>query len=393
MPETLSNYDFETCIDRRDTGSLKWEKYAGRDVLPLWVADMDFVCAPEILDALQERLNHGVLGYTIATRDAEDAALAYLKRAHGYEARREWLVWMHGMVPGLNVAARAFGSAGDAVLTCTPVYPPFLSAPAWQDRECQTSPLIYQDGRWTFDFEDLARKVTPKTRCFFLCSPHNPVGRVFDEDEIRRIATFCLERDIVLLSDEIHCDLLLDEVKHTCTATLSPEIEDNTITFMAPSKTWNVPGLACAFAVIKNPTIRQQFRQAARGFVTEVNAFGYAGLTAAYNHGEPWRQALLQRLRANRDLVYRTLGEHLPEIKLLPMQATYLAWLNIEGLQKLGIDDAHSFFIQTGVGLSPGRDFGDARWLRLNFGCPQATLEEALRRMCQAVAERRSTSN
>lgn len=382
------NYDFDTVINRHGTGSLKWDRF-GPEVLPLWVADMDFACAPEVLEALHARVDHGIMGYTIPPRTAEDAALAYLKRQHGYTAEREWLVWMHGMVPGLNIAARAFSVPGDEVLCNSPVYPPFLNAPGWQDRVSVNSPLRWDGKRWTFDFEDLEKKVTPKTKLFYLCSPHNPVGRVFDRDELLALGEFCVRHGILLLSDEIHCDLLLNGAKHTSTVTLSPEIEDITISFMAPSKTYNVPGLACAFATIKDTTLRNKFKLAARGLITEINPFGYAGLTACYEKGEPWRQALLAYLKANHDFLYDFIAKKIPEITLRPMQATYLAWLNIEGLKARGIENPHSFFIENGVGLSPGKDFGDDRYLRLNFGCPRSTLEEALDRMARAVAAKR----
>ncbi len=382
------SYDFDTVIDRHGTGSLKWDRF-GPDVLPLWVADMDFACAPEVLEALHARVDHGIMGYTLPSREAEDAALAYLERQHGYKAEREWLVWMHGMVPGLNIAARAYAESGDEVLTCTPVYPPFLGAPSWQDRVSTTSPLKWDGARWTFDFDDLKNKVTDRTRLFYLCSPHNPVGRVYDQAELRGLGDFCRKHNLVLLSDEIHCDLLLGGIKHTCTATLSPEIEDICVTFMAPSKTYNVPGLACAFATIKDATLRGKFKLAARGLITEINPFGYAGLIACYEKGEPWRQELLAYLKANRDFLYGFIEENLPEIKVRPMEATYLAWLNIEGLKALGIENPHRFFIEHGVGLSPGKDFGDDRYLRLNFGCPRSVLEEALNRMVKAVAAKR----
>lgn len=382
-------YDFDTFIDRTGTGSLKWQKYAGQDVLPLWVADMDFACAPEILEALHQRVDHGVMGYTVPPAAAVDAALAYLERAHGYHAQPEWLFFMHGMVPGLNIAARAFGQPGDGVLTCTPIYPPFLTAPVWQERLSQTSHLKLVEQQWTFDFDDLEKAVTPQTRTFFLCNPHNPVGRVYSQAELEQLAAFCERHDLVLLSDEIHCDLILDDRRHIPTASLGEALEERTLTFMAPSKTYNVPGLACAFAIIKNARLRAAFKQAARGYVTEVNPFGYTGLIASYNHGEPWRQALLSYLRGNRDFLYQYIAEAIPELVLRPMEATYLAWMDATALKSYGIEDPHRFFVEAGVGLSPGADFGDPNYLRLNFGCPRALLEKALERMSRAVASRR----
>lgn len=379
-------YDFDTQPDRAGTGALKWEKYAGRDVLPLWVADMDFRCAPEILQALDARTAHGVFGYTLPYSAVVDAVLGYLERVHGFAAKAEWLVWLPGVVPALNVAARAYGEPGDALITCTPVYPPFLSCGPWQGKELVASPLQYRDGEWTFDFEDMERRITPRVKTFILCSPHNPVGRVYRADELRALVAFCERHDLVLISDEIHCDLIYPGQRHTMTATLGEEIAQRVVTLNAPSKTYNIPGLSCAYAVIPNPKLRTAFQQAARGFITEVNAYGYTGCAAAYREGEPWRRALMETLTANRDYLYEFVAQRLPGLELRQsMEATYLAWLNVEGLIGRGVGDAQGFFVRHGVGLSPGADFGDPRYLRLNFGCPRSMLTEALERMASAV--------
>lgn len=383
-------YDFDTIIDRSGTGSLKWDRFkepAG--ILPMWVADMDFASAPEIRAALSERVGHGVFGYTLPYGEVEEAVLNYLQRTHAYTADASHLVWLPGLVPALNVVSRAFGETGDSVLTCTPVYPPFLSAPVWQGRRLITSPLVWVDGRWTFDFDDLERKVEPGTRTFLLCSPHNPVARVFSKEELRQLADFCERHDLILVADEIHCDLVYSEATHTMTATLGDAVDDRTITLMAPSKTYNLPGLACSFAVIKNAKLRNRFKTAARGMITEVNALGYAGCAAAYNHGEPWRRELIQYLQANRDLVFATVNDSLPGVTMAPMQATYLAWLDVSELKNNGIADPAAHFRKHGVALSPGADFGDDRFVRLNFGCPKAQLQEGLERVRQAVDAKR----
>lgn len=379
-------YDFDTIIDRSGTGSLKWDRFrepAG--LLPMWVADMDFVSAPEIRAALSARVGHGVYGYTLPYAEVEGAVLNYLQRSHGYTSDASHLVWLPGLVPALNVAARAFGERGDSILTCTPVYPPFLSAPVWQDRKLITSSLVYDGDRWTFDFDDLERKVEPQTRAFFLCSPHNPVARVYTPEELRKLAGFCERHNLVLIADEIHCDLVFAEAKHTMAATLGEEIDDRTITLMSPSKTYNLPGLACAYAVIRNASLRHRFKTAARGMITEVNTFGYAGCAAAYNHGEPWRQALLEYLRSNRDLVYEFINGSVPGVSMARMEATYLAWLDVSELKQRGIADPVVHFRAHGVALSPGADFGDGNYVRLNFGCPRALVQEGLERLRRAV--------
>lgn len=382
---TTRTFDFQTPINRNGTGSLKWDRFPP-EVLPLWVADMDFQAAPEITEALRQRVDHGVFGYTLPYESVVESVLSYLSRVHNYSVQRNWISWLPGLVPALNVTCRAFGEQGDEVLTCTPVYPPFLSSPINQHRKLITSPMKLEGDKWTFDFDDLEAKVTGKTRLFLLCNPHNPVGRAFSESEIRQMAEFCIRHDLVICSDEIHCDLLFSGVRHHVTATLGEEIADRTITLMSPSKTYNLPGLACAYAVISNAKLRADFKRAAAGFITEVNAFGYAGCQAAYNDGEPWRQGLMETLEGNRDFLFRFLQDEIPQITTWPMEATYLAWLNIEGLQQeFKIENVIEHFVKAGVGLSPGGDFGDDRFVRLNFGCPRSTLEEALQRMANSL--------
>jgi cystathionine beta-lyase len=380
-------FDFDISLDRRHTGSLKWDKYKGRDILPMWVADMDFLSPPAVVEALRARAGNGVFGYTVPSEAAVQAALDYLRARHRYTARAEWLVWSHGLVPALNIALRAYAAPGESVLTCTPVYPPFLSAPANQERRLIAVPLRLNGARWEFDWPALEAAIAPDTRVFLLCSPHNPVGRVWSAEELRQVAEFCARHALVLVSDEIHCDLVLDEADeadHTVTATLSPEIEARTVTMMAPSKTYNLPGLSCAYCVISDPKLREKFERAAWGLITEVNAFGYEGLVAAYRQGEPWRRELLAYLRGNRDYLYDFVHSNLPVLKLAPMAATYLAWLDARGLE---VERPAQFFEDAGVGLSEGAWFGEAGrgFLRLNFGCPRATLAEALRRMAAAV--------
>ena len=377
-------YNFDTCPERTGYGSLKWDKYKGRDILPLWVADMDFVTAPEILDALQQRLDHGVFGYTIPHEAPIDAVINYLDRQHGYSARAVWLNFLPGLVPAINLCCHAFTEPGDSVMTATPVYPPFISAPDYAERELIKVPLcLDSEDRWTLDIAAMEAAIQPHTKIFVLCSPHNPVGRVFSKEELTALADFCERHDLILISDEIHCDLVFDaEAKHTLTATLSEQIADRTVTLMAPSKTYNLPGLACAFSVIENTKLRAQFQKTIRGIITEVNCFGYAGITAAYDHGEPWRQALLTYLRNNYNLIYDFIRREIPEITFRPMESTYLAWLDVS---KLNIKDPVGHFEKHGVGLTDGTPFDGHQHLRLNFGCPHSRLEEGLEKIKAAL--------
>lgn len=377
-------YEFNKCPDRTGCGSLKWDKYKGRDILPLWVADMDFLTAPEILDALQRRLDHGVFGYTIPHEAPIEAVINYLARQHGYSAKASWLNFLPGLVPSINLCCHAFLKPEESAITMTPVYPPFLSAPDYAGRELIKVPLcLNASDQWTLDIDAMEAAVRPNTRMLILCSPHNPVGRVFNKEELSALADFCERHDLIIISDEIHCDLVFDaEAKHTVTATLSGKIADRTVTLMAPSKTYNLPGLACAFSVIENPMLRARFRETIRGIITEVNCFGYAGITAAYNHGEPWRQALLTYLRGNYELVYDFMKTELPEITFRPMQSTYLAWFDVSQLE---LKDPVGHFEKHGVGLSDGTPFDGPQHLRLNFGCPRTRLEEGLEKMKVAV--------
>ena len=377
-------YKFDSCPERTGFGSLKWDKYKGRDILPLWVADMDFVTAPEILEALQQRLDHGVFGYTIPHEAPIEAVINYLDRQHGYSAKASWLNFLPGLVPAINLCCHAFTEPGDSVMTATPVYPPFITAPDYAERELIKVPLCL-DGqdRWTLDIDAMEAAIQAHTKIFILCSPHNPVGRVFSKEELTALADFCERHDLILISDEIHCDLVFDtEAKHTLTASLGEQIADRTVTLMAPSKTYNLPGLACAYSIIENTKLRAQFQKTIRGIITEVNCFGYAGITAAYDHGEPWRQALLTYLKNNYNFIYDFIRKEIPEITFRPMESTYLAWLDVS---KLGIKDPVKHFEKHGVGLSDGTPFDGHQHLRLNFGCPHSRLVEGLEKIKAAL--------
>lgn len=386
LNEPRMSFDFDTPVPRAGTDSQKWQKYAGRDVLPMWVADMDFKSAPPILKALHDRVEHGVFGYARPVKSTVDAVVAACEQRYGWQIEPSWIVWLPGLVVGLNVTAQAFAEPGDEVLTLTPVYPPFMSAPKNSGRVPVTVPWILDGGRWVVDWEALERAVTPRTRLFFLCNPHNPLARAWRRSELDRLAEFCLRHNLVLCSDEIHCDLILDpELPHVPSALLSPEIAARTVTLMAPSKTYNVPGLGTSIAIIPEPMRRARFVRAAAGIVAEVTALGFSACEAAYRDSEPWRQALLAYLRGNRDYLLETIARDLPGVRVeAPVEATYLLWLDVSAI---GLANPTSHFEQHGVGLSDGGMFGAPKGshVRLNFGCPRATLVEALRRMKAAL--------
>jgi cystathionine beta-lyase len=375
-------FDFDTVPDRRDTDSLKWARYQGTDIIPLWVADMDFRSPEPIVEALHRRVEHGVFGYARPSEELVQVVIERMARMYGWQVEPPWIVWLPGAVPALHLACRAFGEDGDEVLTFTPIYPPFLTAPPLSRKQLVTVPLRREKGLYTPDVEAFERALSPRSRVLLLCNPHNPVGRRYERQELQRVADLCIAHDIILCSDEIHCDLILDGGRHTPAATLGPEVADRTITLMAPSKTFNVPGLNCAFAVIPNEDLRAKFKRAREGIVPGTNALGFAACLAAYREGEPWRLALVDYLRANKDIVYRFVNEQIPGLAMDDVQATYLAWIDVT---KLGLSHPKRFFEQAGVELFDGRHFGGPGHVRLNFGCPRALLLEALGRMKRAV--------
>jgi len=380
----MPTFDFDSPIDRRVEPGDKWGRYVGRDVLPLWVADMDFAAPPAVIDALRRRLDHPVFGYTDAWPGLVDAIVDGIARDHAWRIDPDWLVWLPGVVSGFNLACRAVGDAGDEVFTATPVYPPFLTAPANSGRRLVTRALVQDGGRWGWDRAAIEAALSPRTKLVLLCNPHNPVGRVFDRDELGWIADVAARHDLTICSDEIHCGLVLDDdAPHLPIAALDDDVARRTITLMAPSKTWNIPALYCAFAIIPDPALRRRFRHQMRGIVPHPNLLGMVAAEAAYRDGGPWRAALIDYLRGNRELVMNAIAA-MPGLAAARPQATYLAWIDC---RDAGVDDPAKFFEDAGVGLSDGAPFGMPGFVRLNFGCPRALLVEALERMRRALNE------
>jgi cysteine-S-conjugate beta-lyase len=396
------SFDFDTWVDRRHTASVKWDKYRGRDVLPLWVADMDFPSPPAVLAALHQRVDHGLFGYSAAPEELIEVTLALLHREYGWTVDPAWIIWLPGLVSGIHLCCRAVGQAGDEIITTIPIYPPFLTAPVLSERTLVTVPLTppedhpgdhprddprdHPRNHWEMDFDRIAAAVTPRTRVMLLCNPHNPVGRIFTRSELEALARLCLEHDLVLCSDEIHCQLLLDADRpHLPAATLGPEVAARTITLLAPSKTYNIAGLGCSFAVIPDAGLRRRFERVRSGIVPWVNLLGYTAALAAYRDGQAWLAALCDYLRGNRDLVVDEIAR-MPGLRAARPEATYLAWIDARGL---GVADPAAHFEEHGVGLSDGREFGTPGFVRLNFGCPRSLLREAMNRMARAAARPR----
>lgn len=381
-------HDFDQALIRRGTDSLKWQRYGA--ALPLWVADMDFTAPESVVAALHQRVEHGVFGYGAPPDELTETICARLADFYGWTVTPEQLVYLPGLVCGLNVACRAVGEAGDSVLVQTPVYPPFLSAPIYQDRQLITAELTAElhDGRLYYRFDDaaFAETINQNTRLFILCHPHNPVGRSFSREELNRLAAICEQRNLIICSDEIHCDLLLDGRQHTPLATLAPEIAERCITLMAPSKTFNIAGLGASFAIIQNPTLRQRFKHAMRGIVPDVNLLGLTAALAAYQQGDDWLRELLIYLAANRDYMLDYVDRYLPAIRATAPEATYLAWLDCRNAGIVG--SPHEFFLHhAGVAFNDGATFGAGGegFVRLNFGCPRTTLTEGLERIRHAI--------
>ena len=376
--------DFDTPTDRRDTGSLKWDRYGERDVIPMWLADMDFAAPKPILDALRKRIAHGVLGYSIPGRSLMEAVREHLRGEYGWEVAADWLVWLPGVVPGLNAACRACAQGGP-VLVQTPVYPPFLKAPGQADVGPIPVPLAIRHGRYEMDFDALEGSISPDCRLLLLCNPENPGGTLHGPNELQRLLDFAQAHDLTICSDEIHCGLVLaKDRRHTPFAAIGEEAAARSIVLMAPSKTYNIPGLSCAFAMVPDPAVRERFRKVIEGIVPDVNALGLIACEAAYRECGDWHCDLIDYLRGNLDLLEQRVRD-LPGLRMHRPEATYLAWIDC---RESGLDNPTAFFEERGVGLGDGAIYGSPGFVRLNFACPRARLADALDRMENGLRNR-----
>lgn len=380
--------DFDKIIERRGTSSLKWDRFKDADIIPMWVADMDFQAPEPVRKALQERIEHGIYGYSMPTEKLNQTVVNKLKQLYDWLIEPSWLVWLPGLVVGLNIVSR-FVRDDEELITFVPAYPPFLDAPAYAKRKLKIVPLLFENNRYSFDLKGFDKSISTQTKLFILCNPHNPTGRVFDRDELQAVANICLKNDIMICSDEVHCELILCEKKHIPIATLNKEIHDRTITLMSPAKTFNLAGLNCGFAVIPDRSIRKRFIHIMRGIAPScINALGFTAAQAAYSECEDWRSSLLKYLANNKNIVYGFINNRIPLLSMADVEATYLAWIDT---RKLNVSDPVSFFEKAGVGLSDGREFGSAGFVRLNFGCPRKILMQGLERMKSAVMKHNDT--
>ena len=378
-------YDFNTLHHRRGTDCEKWDLY-DEDVLPLWVADMDFRSPEPVIRTLAERVEHGFFGYPNDyphVTDLREAIIDWLAQRHGWQVQPEDLVFLPGVITGFDLACHTLKPSRRGVLVQTPIYPPMLGAAKNTGRLPQEMQLTHlKDGSYSVDWGAFESAITEKTGLFILCNPHNPTGRVFRRDELERMAEICLSRGVLICSDEIHADLVYPGHLHIPIASLDPEIARHTITLMAPSKTFNLAGLQCSFAIIPNQSLRRRYVASSKGLVSWVNLFGRTAALAAYREGRSWLDQLLVYLQGNRDFMYSYIKAEMPQLSLARPEGTYLAWLDCRPAN-LPVNPYEFFLENARVALGDGRLFGPGGddFVRLNFGCPRSILEEALSRM------------
>jgi cystathionine beta-lyase len=383
----MDDLDFDRVFDRRASDSNKWRKFPP-DVLPLWVADMDFPSPPAVVHALRDRVQQGFFGYLTERHELPEVVAERVAKRYGWRVSPEAVVTLPGVIAGFNQALRALTRPGEGLLVQTPVYPPILrSAGNHGLRRDEHALTRAGDGRYGVDPAAFAAAVRDTTRAFLLCNPHNPVGRLYERAELEGMAETCLRRETWIIADEIHCDLLLDGRQHLPIASLAPEVEQRTITLMAPSKTFNLPGLKCAIGIIPNAALRERFLAAAADLVPKINVLGYTAALAAYREGDAWLEALLAYLRDNRDFLVQQVRATLPGVTIAPPEATYLAWLDCRG-SAAGRDPYTYFLERAKVALNDGATFGPggAGFVRMNFGCPRPLLADGLERMRAALA-------
>ncbi|CDO03040.1 Cystathionine beta-lyase PatB [Oceanobacillus picturae] len=383
---------FDILHDRKNTRSVKWDMlqpvFQTEDVLPMWVADMDFMAPEEVNQAIIDRAKHGIYGYTIVDQAVKGSIESWLKERHDWQIDQGWLSFSPGVVTSLHMAIQAFTAVGDKVLIQTPVYTPFYKVVESHDRQVVKNPLLYKENTYQIDFVDFEKKLQDGVKAFILCSPHNPVGRVWSKEELTKMAELCVKHDVLIISDEIHGDLVFPGNKHIPIASLSEEIAHQTITCMAPSKTFNLAGLQASYVVTpdkqKRKTLEEHFNKQGAHM---LNIMGNTALEAAYLHGGPWLDELLQVLYDNKTYVKEMFAAHASDLEVIDSQGTYLLWIDCT---KLGMDEKElkKFMIEKAkVGLNTGIEYGEEgkHFMRMNIGCPKATVEEGVQRIIKAI--------
>lgn len=382
-------YNFDKLSSRKGTDSVKWNQQAYEDLIPLWVADMDFPAPEPVVEALMKRVQHGVYGYAKIPEEYYDAIACWLRRRHGFVLEREWILPVDGVVPALSAIIHALTVPGDKVLVQEPVYHCFFSSITRNGCEVVSNDLVYDDGVYRIDFEDFEAKASdPNVKLFILCSPHNPAGRVWTKSELERLGDICLRHNVLVVSDEIHCDLVFEDNRHFPFATIKPSFLNNSITCIAPSKTFNLAGLQAAAVIVADPVWNQKVREAF--LVNEIgmiSPFAITGLIAAYQDGEEWLEQVLSYIWDNYSYLKSYLATYLPELSVVPLEGTYLSWVDCSILpvssRKLGQMLLESEHLQVNVGAMYGK--GTDNFIRLNLACSRATLEEGLARLRNVV--------
>ncbi len=387
-------YNFDELVDRTNTNSIKYDGrkmfFDNDEILPLWVADMDFRTPDFIVNAIKERAAHEIFGYTFRPESYAQSIVDWQKKRHNWEIKPEWISFSPGVVAGLTMAVEAFSLLGDGVIVQPPVYFPFFDSVKGSKRELLENPLKLENGRYHFDLEDLKRKITPRTRLLLLSNPHNPGGMAWTEPELRALAETCIENKILIISDEIHSDLIFPGYKHTPLAGISDEIAQNCVVCMSPSKTFNTAGLTTSFLVIPNKRHFVAYERVMRlPHLHMGNIFGTVALEAAYTHGEEWLEQLRTYLNGNYQFLEKFFTEHLPKAKVMNPEATYLIWIDFSAYG-LTDDELNNKIIESGVGLNRGVQFGKqgSGYMRINIGCPRSTLAEALDRIAKVFQEK-----
>lgn len=389
----MNNYNFDEIVPRKGTNCLKYDAtelfFKEKDLLPLWVADMDFKTPDFIVNAIKERVEHEIYGYSFRSDSYYNAIINWMQRRHNWEIKKEWISFSPGVVAGLTFAIEAFSKPGDGVVVQSPVYFPFFDCVKGTKRKMIDNPLKMVDGRYTFDLDDLKAKIDENTKLLLLCNPQNPGGMVWTREELIALTDICLENNIMIISDEIHSDLIYEGHKHVPLASISEEVAQNCMVSMAPSKTFNVAGLTSSVVIIPN---KRQFVRYERaigvGHLHMGNIFGTVACEAAYTHGDEWLEQMLHYLWENYLLLERFMKDKLPRVKVMKPEATYLIWMDFTdyGMKN---DDLMKFLIENAkLALNDGGRFGTGGdgWLRINIGCPRSVLEEALQRLEKAFA-------
>ena len=389
-------YDFETVVDRKNCGAYKWDAITHEmgvgsdDVLPMSVADMELKAAPEITEAIIKKAEFGIYGYTGPTHSYYDAVIGWMQRKHHWKIQKEWISLSAGVVPAFYTAIRALTHPGDRVIIQQPVYYPFASAVTQNGCEIVNNALLFQDGRYTMDFDDLREKAAdPRVRALLLCNPHNPVGRVWTAEELEKLGDICCDHHVVVISDEIHFDFVYAPYRHTVFANISERLAQNCIILTAPSKTFNLAGLQTSNIIIPNPALKEQYDIASANIAMQsLNYFGYAACEAAYTRGDPWLEELMDLLTVNKEFLRKFMIENLPQIHVIEPEGTYLIWLDCRELG-MSSGELERFMRQKArVFLDEGYLFGKsgAGFERINIACPIRMLQKALERIRAAVA-------